>query len=102
MNTGAQRSCPSCGNESSGAMEFCPVCLLREGFGGGVESGDSSFQEAGEGRKGGHPTSSIRESVGVTARFRAIDFETVSSPKVVINKGRRRTRAAEILFRKVI
>jgi serine/threonine protein kinase len=27
-------------------MEFCPVCMLREGLGGGVESGDSSFQEA--------------------------------------------------------
>ena len=23
-------------------MEFCPICLLREGLAGGVESGDSS------------------------------------------------------------
>ena len=45
MNTGAQRSCPSCGNESSGAMEFCPVCLLRKGLAGGVESGESSVEE---------------------------------------------------------
>src|SRR5258708_3910389 len=37
-----QRTCPSCGNELSGAMEFCPVCLLREGLAGGVESGESS------------------------------------------------------------
>ena len=37
-----QRTCPSCGNEFSGAMEFCPVCMLRKGLAGGVESGKSS------------------------------------------------------------
>src|SRR6516225_9343952 len=42
MSTEPQRTCPSCGNEFSGAMEFCPVCLLRKGLGGGVESGESS------------------------------------------------------------
>ena len=26
-------------------MEFCPVCMLRKGLAGGVESGESSFQE---------------------------------------------------------
>ena len=41
-----QRTCPSCGNELSGAMEFCPVCLLRKGLAGGVESGESSPKEA--------------------------------------------------------
>src|SRR6516165_4191636 len=46
MKTGPQRTCPSCGNEFSGAMEFCPVCMLRKGLGGGIESGESSFQEA--------------------------------------------------------
>src|SRR6516165_5484406 len=46
MSAEPQRTCPSCGNEFSGAMEFCPVCMLREGLGGGVASGDSSFQEA--------------------------------------------------------
>ena len=43
MKTESQRTCPSCGNEFSGAMEFCPVCLLRKGLAGGVESGVSSF-----------------------------------------------------------
>ena len=42
MNTQPQRTCPSCGNEFSGAMEFCPVCMLRKGLAGGVESGESS------------------------------------------------------------
>jgi hypothetical protein len=46
MSTEAKRTCPSCGNEFSGAMEFCPVCMLRKGLADGAESGESSFQEA--------------------------------------------------------
>src|ERR1700741_2221188 len=42
MSTEPQRTCPSCGNEFSGAMEFCPVCMLRKGLADGVESGESS------------------------------------------------------------
>ena len=45
MSTDPQRTCPTCGNELSGAMEFCPVCMLRKGLAGGVESGESSFEE---------------------------------------------------------
>ena len=45
MSTEPQRTCPSCGNEFSGAMEFCPVCLLRKALAGGVESGESSASE---------------------------------------------------------
>src|SRR4029077_4596741 len=45
MMTEPQRTCPSCGNEFSGAMEFCPVCLLRKGLADGVESGESSASE---------------------------------------------------------
>ena len=45
MSTEPQRTCPSCGNEFSGAMEFCPVCMLRKGLAGGVASGESSFEE---------------------------------------------------------
>ena len=43
--TEPQRTCPSCGNELSEAMEFCPVCLLRKGLADGVESGESSASE---------------------------------------------------------
>src|SRR5499425_1409933 len=46
MKAETQRTCPSCGNEFSGAIDFCPVCMLRKGLAGGVESGDSSFEEA--------------------------------------------------------
>jgi serine/threonine protein kinase len=46
MSTEPKRTCPSCGNEFSGEMEFCPVCMLRKGLAGGVESGESSLEEA--------------------------------------------------------
>ena len=45
MSTEPQRTCPSCGNEFSGAMEFCPVCMLRKGLAGGIASGESSASE---------------------------------------------------------
>ena len=45
MKTEPQRICPSCGNELSGATEFCPVCMLRKALADGVESGESSASE---------------------------------------------------------
>jgi predicted amidophosphoribosyltransferase len=45
MSTEPQRTCPSCGNEFSGAMEFCPVCMLRKVLADGVESGESSSSD---------------------------------------------------------
>src|SRR5580700_5099609 len=45
MNAECRGTCPSCGNELSGAMEFCPVCMLRKALAGGVESGESSASE---------------------------------------------------------
>ena len=42
MSEECRRACPDCGNELSGAMDFCPVCMLRKGLAGGVESGESS------------------------------------------------------------
>jgi hypothetical protein len=45
MSKELQRTCPSCGNEFSGAMEFCPVCVLRKALAAGVESGESSAPE---------------------------------------------------------
>ena len=45
MSTEPQRTCPSCGNEFSGAMEFCPVCVLRKALADGVEFGESSASD---------------------------------------------------------
>jgi hypothetical protein len=45
MSTEPQRTCPSCGNELSAGMEFCPVCMLRGAL-PGTASGESTFEEA--------------------------------------------------------
>src|SRR3984893_9461533 len=45
MKAEDKRTCPSCGNEFSVAMEVCPVCTLRKALAGGVESGESSTSE---------------------------------------------------------
>jgi hypothetical protein len=45
MSTEPQRTCPGCGNEFSGAMEFCPVCMLRKALAARVESGGSSASD---------------------------------------------------------
>ena len=42
MSMEPQRTCSICGNGFSGAMEFCPVCMLRKALAGGVESAESS------------------------------------------------------------
>ena len=42
MNTEDRHTCPDCGNEFSGAMDSCPVCLLRKGLAVEAESGKSS------------------------------------------------------------
>jgi hypothetical protein len=46
MSAEPQRTCPTCGNELSGAMEFCPVCVLRMGLAGGAETAESSSEDA--------------------------------------------------------
>ena len=46
MKAEERRVCPSCGNEFSGAVEFCPVCMLRKALAGGVESGESVAEDA--------------------------------------------------------
>jgi len=36
MSTEPKCTCPSCGNEFSGEMELCPVCMLRKGLAVGL------------------------------------------------------------------
>src|SRR5215831_8365529 len=87
MKTEPQRICPSCGNEFSGAMEFCPVCILREAVADGVQSGESSFEGAAKPTpveadqrfdhyelvtgKDGRPVKLGRGAMGVT--YKAVD-----------------------------
>jgi predicted amidophosphoribosyltransferase len=46
MSTEPRRTCPDCGSEFSGAMEFCPVCLLRKAVEGEVEPCESTLEDA--------------------------------------------------------
>jgi predicted ATPase len=39
-----RRVCPTCGKEFSGAVEFCPICMLREALAGETEAGESSAE----------------------------------------------------------
>src|SRR6202140_118177 len=39
------KTCSVCGTALSGVDESCPVCMLRKGLAGGVESGESSTSE---------------------------------------------------------
>jgi membrane AbrB-like protein len=45
MKVEDRRTCAVCGSEFSGGLKFCPVCMLRKGFAGEVESGESSSED---------------------------------------------------------
>jgi hypothetical protein len=45
MKTDDRRICSICGNEFAGAMEFCPVCMLREALPDRAESGESFSED---------------------------------------------------------
>jgi serine/threonine protein kinase/predicted ATPase len=45
MKRKARATCQTCGNEFSGVMEFCPVCILRSGLGGGIKSGKQAPED---------------------------------------------------------
>src|ERR1700731_2191752 len=104
MSTDDRHTCPSCGNELSGAMEFCPVCMLRKGLAGTVESGESSVFEdtvkpttpdqvaqrfehyalvTGE---DGKPVELGRGAMGVTYKAFDIDLHCLVTLKVISEK----------------
>ena len=45
MKVENRRTCSVCSSEFSGGLKFCPVCMLRMGLEGEVESGESSASE---------------------------------------------------------
>src|SRR5262245_30495300 len=42
MKTKPRRTCTSCGNQYTGALQFCPICMVREAIDWTAESGESS------------------------------------------------------------
>jgi len=102
MSAEPQRTCPSCGNEFSEAMEFCPVCMLRKGLTGGIASGESSFQEAMQRTsdqppkrfqhyelvtgEGGKPVELGRGAMGVTYKAFDVDLRCPVTLKVISEK----------------
>src|SRR5262249_44290095 len=87
-----------CGSEISGAMEFCPVCMLRKGLAGGVVSGESSVSEdtveparrfehyelmTGE---DGKPVELGRGAMGVTYKAFDVDLRCPVTLKVISEK----------------
>ena len=103
MNTEPQRTCPSCGNEFSGAIEFCPVCMLCKALADGVKSGESSSSEdmvkpaleqvvqrfehyqlvTGEDRK---PVELGRGAMGVTYKAVDVDLHCFVTLKVISDR----------------
>src|ERR1700676_3612333 len=99
MKTEVRRTCPSCGNELSKAMEFCPVCMLRKALADGVESGETSIEEAAKATpeqasqrfehyelvtgEDGKPVELGRGAMGVTYKGFDIDLQCPVALKVI-------------------
>jgi serine/threonine protein kinase len=96
MKTEDRRICPGCGNEFSGAMEFCPICMLRRA------SDESSFSEEAESTLevkagqfehfevfkdvGGKPVELGRGAMGITYKAFDVDLRCPVTLKVINDK----------------
>src|SRR3984957_10738911 len=98
MSTEPQRTCPSCGHELSGAMEFCPICMLRKGLGGEAESAEKSLKPILEQARqrfehyelvtgeDGKPVELGRGAMGVTYKAFDVDLRLPVTLKLIREK----------------
>ena len=100
MKTEERRVCPSCGNEFSGAVEFCPICMLRGVLDEETESfSERAFSEStlevGVERfehyelvKGedGKPVELGRGAMGITYKAFDVDLRCLVTLKVISEK----------------
>jgi serine/threonine protein kinase len=102
MKTEDRRVCPSCGNEFSGAVEFCPVCMLHGALADDVESEDSSYERVIEPKsqgaarrfhqyellvgEDGRPIELGRGAMGVTYKALDVDLHCPVTLKVISEK----------------
>ena len=102
MKTEERRICPSCGNEFSGAVEFCPVCMLHGALASGGECSESFAEDAAlptseyvtqrfehyELAKGedGKPVELGRGAMGITYKAFDVDLRCPVTLKVISEK----------------
>ena len=111
MKTEERRICPGCGNEFSGAVKFCPVCMLR----GVLDEKAECFSEQGSGgstlemgverfaqyevvkEEDGRPVELGRGAMGVTYKALDVDLRCLVTVKVV-NERNLGDEAAQLRF----
>jgi WD40 repeat protein/serine/threonine protein kinase len=99
MNGEDSRTCQICGSEISGAMEFCPVCMLREALDAEAEPGELSSEYSAKPQseavaqrlehyelltgEDGKPIELGRGAMGVTYKAFDIDLQCPVTVKVI-------------------